>query len=190
MLEAFSRYFSGDGLNLTFQPNSRTPNATEFSNPVTPAPPMPPMPPNENMLQVDLRAETLNFVAPFGSVPHRGLEGQQDSYLNGVPYMQINKDVAKPVTGKGVGVLVGIHSERGAWLHLPVTNADPPLPTSRTRLVSIPHGTTINAQCLGPTQTVQQATTDSIRRHYALRHRQYPIQVSWNSHRRPPPTPT
>lgn len=38
-------------------------------------------------------------------------------------------------------------------MHLPATTTDPVLGASLVRMGSIPHGTTINAQCLEPTQT-------------------------------------
>jgi hypothetical protein len=62
-------------------------------------------------------------------------------------------DVANIMSGKADGTPVGIHFEPGVWMHIPATTGDPPLATSLVRMGSIPHGTTINAQCLEPTQT-------------------------------------
>ena len=39
-------------------------------------------------------------------------------------------------------------------MHVPATTVDPILGESLTRMASIPHGTTINAQCLAPTSSI------------------------------------
>jgi len=43
-----------------------------------------------------------------------------------------------------------IHFEPGLWMHVPATTFDPVIGESLVRMGSIPHGTTINAQCLAP----------------------------------------
>ncbi|KAK3074124.1 hypothetical protein LTR53_003711 [Teratosphaeriaceae sp. CCFEE 6253] len=148
VLAAFSGSFSGTGFNTIFRPNSGPPTGTTFPVAVSPAPPQAP---SENVLMLNLTTETLDFSKPLGSVPNRGLGGQSDVFLNGVPYVQTVNDVSNPATGKADGIPVGIHFEPGVWMHLPETTADPPLKASVVRMGSIPHGTTINAQSLEPT---------------------------------------
>ncbi|TKA79279.1 hypothetical protein B0A55_04244 [Friedmanniomyces simplex] len=150
VLSAFSGNFSGTGFNTIFRPNSGPPSGTTFTNAVTPAPPTAP---SENVLELNLTTETLNFGSALGRVPNRGLGEQSDVFLNGVPYVQSVNDVANLSTGNRDGAPLGIHFETGIWMHLPATTADPPLAASIVRMGSIPHGTTINAQSLEPTQT-------------------------------------
>lgn len=151
VLSNFSGTFAGTGFNLIFRPNSGPPNGTTFPNPVSPPPPTPP---SENVLELNLTTETLSFSGALGSVPNRGLEAQGDIFLNGVPYVQAIKDVTNPATGKADGVPSDIHFEPGLWMHVPATTIDPVLGESLVRMGSIPHGTTINAQCLAPTSSV------------------------------------
>ena len=151
VLANFTGTFAGTGFNLIFRPNSGPPNGTTFPNPVKPPPPTPP---SENVLELNLTTETLSFSHALGSVPNRGLEGQDDIFLNGVPYVQAISDVTNPATGKADGVPAGIHFEPGLWMHVPATTVDPVLGESLTRMASIPHGTTINAQCLAPVSSI------------------------------------
>lgn len=173
VLSNFAGVFAGTGLNLIFRPNSA--GGTTFPKPVSPAPPTAP---NENVLEINLTEETLTFSDSLGSVPNRGLGTQTDIFLNGVPYVQaINdvtnrglgtqtdiflngvpyvqaiSDVTNPSTGKADAPPSGIHFEPGLWMHIPGTTADPVLGESLARMASIPHGTTINAQCLAPTSS-------------------------------------
>jgi hypothetical protein len=83
-------------------------------------------------------------------VPNRGLEKQNDIFLNGVPYVQAISDVTNPATGKADGKATAIHFEPGLWMNVPATKTDPVLGESLVRMASIPHGTTINAQGLAP----------------------------------------
>ncbi|KIX97989.1 uncharacterized protein Z520_06068 [Fonsecaea multimorphosa CBS 102226] len=152
VLSNFAGTFHGTGFNTIFRPNSGvTGDNTTFPNAVTPAPPAVP---NDNTLELNLTQETLQFHQPLGNVPNRGFGTQGDIFLNGVPYTQIINDVVNPATGKGDGVPSGIHFEPGLWMHVPATTSDPVVPESLNRMGSIPHGTTINAQCLDPTSTV------------------------------------
>jgi hypothetical protein len=144
----FSGNFAGKGFNLIFRPNSGPPTTTIFPNPVTPAPPTPP---SENVLELNLTTETLSFSPPLGNVPNRGLEKQNDIFLNGVPYVQSISDVTNISTGKANNPPAPIHFEPGLWMHVPATADDPNLGASLARMASIPHGTTINAQALEPT---------------------------------------
>jgi hypothetical protein len=147
-LTNFTGTFVGTGFNTIFRPNSGPPNGTTFINAVSPPPPTTP---SENTLELNLTVETLAFSNPIGSVPNRGLEGQQDIFLNGVPYVQTINDVTNPETGKADGNPSGIHFEPGVWMHVPATTVNPVVGESLARMASIPHGTTINAQSFAPT---------------------------------------
>ncbi|KIW96938.1 uncharacterized protein Z519_02329 [Cladophialophora bantiana CBS 173.52] len=151
VLSNFSGTFHGTGFNTIFRPNNGTSSNTTFPNPVSPAPPAVP---NDNTLELNLTQETLAFDQALGNVPNRGFGTQGDIFLNGVPYRQTINDVSNPATGKGDGTPSGIHFEPGLWMHIPATTSDPVVPESLNRMGSIPHGTTINAQCLDPTSTV------------------------------------
>lgn len=150
VLANFTGVFAGTGFNLIFRPNNGV-KGTTFPNPVSPAPPTPP---SENTLELNLTKETITFATPVGSIPNRGLNGQEDIFLNGVPYLQAIDDDTNTETGKAGRtdkLPKGIHIEPGLWMHVPATTNDPVLGESLTRMASIPHGTTINAQCLQPT---------------------------------------
>jgi hypothetical protein len=106
-------------------------------------------------LELNLTTETLAFSSSLGSVPNRGLIAQNDIFLNGVPYVQTVSDVTNQATGKAdLPKPIGIHFEPGLWMHIPATTI-PALPASLCRMASIPHGTTINAQCIEPTASVK-----------------------------------
>ena len=151
VLSNFKGTFYGTGFNTIFRPNSGPPTGTTFPKPVTPAPPQAP---SENVLELNLTVETLSFSNSLGSVPNRGEGAQSDIFLNGVPYFQSISDVTNLSTGKADGQAVGIHAEPGLWMHVPATKSDPVLAASLVRMGSIPHGTTINAQCLAPTTSI------------------------------------
>ena len=151
VLSHFMGEFGGTGFNTIFRPNSGPPTTTTFPKPVAPPPPQPP---SENVLELNLTTETLTFSKALGNVPNRGLEAQNDIFLNGVPYVQAINDVTNTATGKGDGKATGIHFEPGLWMHVPATKTTPNLAETLVRMASIPHGTTINAQALGPTATI------------------------------------
>lgn len=152
VLENFTGNFAGKGFNLIFRPNSRAPSTTVFDNPVPD--PQPPAVPNESVLQLSLTTENLAFSPPIGNTPNRGLQEQNDIFLNGVPYVQSVSDVTNKETGKGDAPPQAIHFEPGLWMHVPATADNPVLPESLNRMASIPHGTTINAQCPMPTSSI------------------------------------
>jgi hypothetical protein len=127
--------FVGNGFNTIFRPDS-TASPTKLPNPVPPPPP-----PQDNILELNLTSETLSFSKTLGSVPNRGTGAQPDAFLNGVPYVQSINDIT--IHGESVG----IHFEPGIWIHVPATTI-PPLGETVTRMASIPHGTTIEAQGL------------------------------------------
>src|SRR3984957_2038692 len=128
-LAAFAGDFVGNGFNTIFRPN----------NSVTPTPLPNPLPPGDNILELNLTSEELAFSKSLGAVPNRGTTPQGDIFLNGVPYLQTIDDIT--VHGESVG----IHVEPGIWIHVPATKV-PALGESVTRMASIPHGTTIEAQ--------------------------------------------
>jgi hypothetical protein len=133
-LAAFAGDFVGNGFNTIFRPDS-TASPTALPNPV------PAAPPHDNILELNLTSETLSFSKNLGSVPNRGTGTQKDAFLNGVPYVQSINDIT--IHGESVA----IHFEPGIWIHVPATTI-PPLGETVTRMASIPHGATIEAQGL------------------------------------------
>jgi hypothetical protein len=128
-LAAFVGAFAGNGFNTIFRPNN--PNS----------PPLPiPFPDSDNVLELNLTAETLSFSKSLGNVPNRGTVPQNDIELNGVPYVQQINDIT--IHGESTP----IHFEPGLWMDVPATQVPPFNQPSVTRMASIPHGTTINAQ--------------------------------------------
>jgi hypothetical protein len=127
-LAHFKGTFTGNGFNTIFRPDN---TVTPTSFPVSPTGP------NDNVLELNLTQETLSFQKPLGTVPNRGFV-QGDAFLNGVGYLQTISDVT-------TGSPVGIHFEPGLWVIVPQTK-DPKEGSTLTRMASIPHGTTINAQ--------------------------------------------
>ena len=125
-LAAFSGTFRGKGFNTIFRPDTGTP--TKLPVPAT----------DDNLLELNLTAETLSFSPSLGAVPNRG-EVQADINLNGVPYLQVINDVT--IAGQNTG----IHFEPGLWMAVPATS-DPAEGTTFMRMASIPHGTTVLAQ--------------------------------------------
>jgi hypothetical protein len=134
-LSAFVGDWVGNGFNTIFRPDS-TATPTSLPNPVPPPPP-----PRDNILELNLTSESLSFSPSLGSVPNRGTAAQPDAFLNGVPYLQTIDDIT--IHGESVG----IHVEPGIWIHVPATTV-PQLGETVTRMASIPHGTTIEAQGL------------------------------------------
>ena len=128
-LALFVGDWAGNGFNTIFRPQ----------NPLTPTPLPHPQPNSDNILELNLTAETLSFSPPLGSVPNRGTNPQPDAFLNGVPYLQRIDDITIP------GERAGIHFEPGIWIHVPATKV-PELGETVARMASIPHGTTIEAQ--------------------------------------------
>src|SRR6201996_4792534 len=96
-LKAFAGTFRGRGFNTIFRPNTGSP--TKLPVQVT----------DDNLLELNLTEETLSFSPQLGSVPNRG-EVQGDTFLNGVPYLQVVTDVTTPSQP------VVIHVEPGLWM--------------------------------------------------------------------------
>src|SRR5947209_387360 len=128
-LAAFAGTWKGHGFNTIFRPDSAT----------TPTPLPVPVTGSDNVLELNLTSETLTFSPALGAVPNRGSSRQADTFLNGVPYLQVVDDVTVP------NQKVGIHVEPGLWMVVPPTT-HPELGVTLARMGSIPHGTTINAQ--------------------------------------------
>jgi hypothetical protein len=128
-LAAFTGTFVGSGFNVIFRPQ----------NAASPTPLPTPQPGSDNILQLNLTTEILEFSAPLGLVPNRG-SAQEDIFLNGVPYMHRVIDVTDPASTP-----VGIHFEPGIWVVVPPTSDPPESGQTLARMASIPHGTTINA---------------------------------------------
>jgi hypothetical protein len=128
-LQAFQGDFVGRGFNTIFRPQNK---ATPTALPV-------PQPDSNNVLELNLTAETLSFSQSLGAVPNRG-EAQGDIALNGVSYLQTITDVTDPK------VSTSIHFEPGLWMIAPPTAHPEETESTLFRLGSIPHGTTINAQ--------------------------------------------
>jgi hypothetical protein len=152
VLENFNGTFVGTGFNAIFRPNSGPPTTTTFPNPVTK--PTPPAVPHESVLELNLTTESIAFSPSLGAVPNRGLQGQNDIFLNGVPYVQTVNDVTNLETGKADGHPSPIHFEPGLWMHVPATKTAPVLGETLSRMASIPHGTTINLQGLSPSSSI------------------------------------
>jgi hypothetical protein len=139
-LAAFVGTFKGSGFNTIFRPDSaKTPTVLPI-----------PVAGSDNILELNLTAETLTFSPPLGTVPNRGSLQQPDAFLNGVPYLQAINDVTTP------GVSTGIHVEPGLWMNVPETTI-PKEGVTLVRMASIPHGTTINAQ--GTSSTIKGPPT-------------------------------
>jgi nucleoid-associated protein YgaU len=129
-IAAFTGRFSGVGFNTIFRPQNIALSPTNFPNT--------PHGPDDNVLELNLTEETLDFSSPLGTVPNRGF-AQADISLNGIPYVQKINDVTDPTAP------VGIHFEPGVWLSVPATT-DPAETATVVRMASIPHGTTIDAE--------------------------------------------
>jgi hypothetical protein len=138
-LAAFSGTFRGKGFNTIFRPDS----------PNTPTVLPVPVSGSDNVLELNLTEETLSFSPSLGAVPNRG-EVQADISLNGVPYLQVIKDVT--IAGQSTG----IHVEPGLWMTVPPTG-DPKEGATFMRMASVPHGTTLLAQ--GKATTIQGKPT-------------------------------
>lgn len=124
--------FRGNGFNTIFRPQNVALSPTHLLKTPDPADI------DDNILELNVTEEILEFSSALGSVPNRGLV-QGDITLNGVPYVQRVKDVTYPERP------VDIHFEPGIWLNVPGT-ADPAEGATVVRMASIPHGTTIEAQ--------------------------------------------
>ncbi|OQV02835.1 hypothetical protein CLAIMM_07960 [Cladophialophora immunda] len=149
-LEKLVGKFQGNGFNTILRPQ----NGINGQNS------------SDNLLELNFTHETMTFLdwTVLKDVPNRGFGLQEDVNLRGIPYTQEVSDIANDGTGipdlpldKGTS----IHFEQGLFMRTPElrpftdTNfnkkvAQPILGPTITRMASIPHGTTINAQCEEP----------------------------------------
>ena len=151
-LEKLVGKFEGNGFNTILRPQNG-PNGQGLS---------------DNLLELNFTHETLTFVDSkvLGDIPNRGFDLQEDVNLRGIPYTQEIKDLANGATGKPdlpMDVAPGIHFEQGLFIRTPAltpftdntfTEKKQLLGPTITRMASIPHGTTINAQSPEPTQAI------------------------------------
>jgi hypothetical protein len=120
----------------------------------------------DNLFELNFTHETLTFLdwTVLGDVPNRGFDKQPDVNLRGIPYTQQIKNLANEANGKADldpndPKTPGIHFEQGLFMRTPAlkpfndsfTAQTEILAPTITRMASIPHGTTINAQCVDPT---------------------------------------
>lgn len=117
-----SRTWSGTGFNLIWRPHDKS-----ASNP------------QDFFLELDITKETLSFTDITGpqGIANRGLL-QGDIALGGLAYQQEVSDVGRKPSKP-------LHFEPGVWLSVPSTQ-NPSEPATVSRMGSIPHGTTVNAQ--------------------------------------------
>lgn len=156
-LEKLVGKFEGNGFNTILRPQNGA-NGQGLS---------------DNLFEMNFTQETLTFVdwKVLGDVPNRGSDAQEDVNLRGVPYTQEIKDLANGATGRPdlpFKEAPGIHFEQGLFMRTPALTPFTDAPTFKTkgpailgptitRMASIPHGTTINAQALEPTGEVDGA---------------------------------
>lgn len=154
VLKSFNGKFTGNGFNTIWRPSDGT---HTFGNPVPANGSTTPLSkiPNESILELNLTTEELAFTDNLGVIPNRGLADQKDITLSGVSYIQVVRDVTNTASGRADGPPQDIHFEPGLWIKVPETDTNP---ESLARMASIPHGTTINAQCLAPTTTIQNGS--------------------------------
>ena len=144
-LDEFVGNFVGNGLNTIFRPRNG-PKGMSLAH--------------DNLLEINVTKEELQFLNRdiLDAVPNRGFGGpefsmapqpQPDVILRGVPYMQRINDLIdqSSLTLREPGV--AIHFEQGLFLRTPAL-IRPDIGATISRLASIPHGSTINAQCIDP----------------------------------------
>jgi hypothetical protein len=153
-LKKFVGVFHGNGFNMILRPQNGPDNRPGTAR--------------EVLLEMNFTHEKLSFMdwKVLKDVPNRGFDRQEDVNLRGIPYMQEIEDLVDHTTGKvtkTVGNGKGIHFEQGLFMRTPaltlfepfkldtrVKQKTPILGPTITRMASIPHGTTINAQSLDP----------------------------------------
>ncbi|KAE9994397.1 hypothetical protein EG327_010837 [Venturia inaequalis] len=153
--------FSGPGFNLIFRPHTDK-SGDEDKDPdgIKPKLSVPLGGLQNDLLELNLTHEIWTFPrADLGEIPNRVAAAGKDAILFGIPYTQIVRDVTDAGTGTRVPVdrlgkcnvekkkalVSDIHFEPGLLIHVehssPVSDE-----ATITRMASIPHGTTINAQ--------------------------------------------
>jgi hypothetical protein len=153
-LEKLVGKFQGNGFNTILRPQNGI-NGQGLS---------------DNLLELNFTHETMTFLdwTVLKDVPNRGFGLQEDVNLRGIPYTQEVTDIANDGTGKPdlpIDKGTGIHFEQGLFMRTPAltpfknngkfdTKDQTILGPTITRMASIPHGTTINAQCEEPTKEI------------------------------------
>jgi hypothetical protein len=143
-LDNFTGTYAGNGFNMIFRPraagsNEKTENLEKN-----------PKGPSDNILEINLTTEQLSFGSQLGDIPNRGLDKEPDIHLAGVPYLQTVQDRTNEQTGRGNNPdKTDIHFEPGVFLHVPASGFQNKK-ASIVRMATIPHGTTVNAQCFVP----------------------------------------
>jgi hypothetical protein len=154
-LSKFTGKFKGRGLNQIFRPRN-SPDSPPEDDPRTDGR-------KDNLLEYDLTEERLQFLGSsiLKDVPNRGFGQQRHVNLRGTPYIQTVDNVLNPVTVQpDAQIRTGIHFEPGLFMRTPaltLPDGTVKLPATISRMASIPHGTTINAQGLDPTEPIQLA---------------------------------
>ena len=139
-LAQFSGAYAGNGFNMIWRPRSND-DTSIFK--------IKPSGVDDNILELNLTTEQLTFGATIGDIPNRGLKGEKDITLAGLPYLQTVQDVTNTESGLGDSQdPVDIHFETGMWLYVPKASFH--TQDSVVRMASIPHGTTVNAQGVVP----------------------------------------
>jgi hypothetical protein len=148
-LDDFVGTFIGNGLNTIFRPRN---GFSVLSD--------------DNLLEVNVTKEKLTFLSRdvLDAVPNRGFAAkvdatqaggnpnrppQPDVILRGIPYQQTITDLIDQTSGTLQEPGIPIHFEQGLFLRTPAL-VHPDIPATISRLASIPHGTTINAQAIDP----------------------------------------
>jgi hypothetical protein len=157
VLRHFKGKFAGPGFNTIFRPSGPKNRNDPTQDPELKAqfetPPNTNRTADDNLLELNLTQEVLEFSTPLGKVPNRGLDGQKDVTLLGVSYIQSIEDVTNPLSGLGDKAKGRpIHFEPGLFLQIPKTTA-PSSEATIARLASIPHGTTFTASGFEPSST-------------------------------------
>lgn len=140
VLGKFVGTFQGTGMNTIFRPRNGFTAEQALE---------------DNLLEVNLTVETMQFMESsiLGNVPNRGFDNQKDVFLTGIPYQQTVSDELNETTGKADlgNKKIDLHFEQGLFMRTPETES--PNTSKRatiSRMGSIPHGTTINAQDFEP----------------------------------------
>jgi hypothetical protein len=167
--------YSGPGFNLIFRPHADKNLTGALKDLILP---------DDDLLELNLTHELWSFptVGGLGEIPNRVAKAgpletkpRNNVSLRGIPYTQIVRDVTAtskefkgqriPVNrlGKADGKIQSqvqdIHFEPGLLIHVPKST---PVSDEATlsRMASIPHGTSINAQGLAATKTVGKNKPD------------------------------
>lgn len=137
--------FAGKGFNVIWRPRGKPPSDPQKQIPLQP-------PGNlDDVIQMNLTAETTTFSKSMGDVPNRGnrngvggngQNAQEDLLLNGISYIQRVGAFENSKSGQDdLAEPAGIHFEPGCFMFVP-SSSNPPQKATLNRMGSIPHGTT------------------------------------------------